>query len=59
MEIITSTKDIRVGNEILLLCKGEVFKFEMMADETWVRVLMMPFCPSWWRRRTNLAERWQ
>lgn len=36
MEIITTTQDIRVGNEILLLCKGEVFKFEMMDDKMWV-----------------------
>lgn len=35
MEIIT-TQDIRVGNEILILCKGEVFKFEMIDDKMWV-----------------------
>lgn len=59
MEIITTTQDIRVGTEILLLCKGEVFKFEMMADNIWVWVLIMPFCPSWWGRRNYLAERWR
>lgn len=36
MEIITTTQDIHVGNEILLLCKGEVFQFEMMYDKMWV-----------------------
>lgn len=36
MEIITTTQDIHVGNEILLFCKGEVFKFEMMDDQMWV-----------------------
>lgn len=33
MDIITSTQDIHVGNEILLLCKGEAFKFELTADK--------------------------
>lgn len=58
MEIIT-TQDIRLGNEILLLCKGEVFKFEIMDDKVWVQVLTMPFCPSWWGWRYYLAERWR
>lgn len=36
MEIITSTQDIRVGDEILIFCKGEAFQFEQMANKTWV-----------------------
>lgn len=31
MDIITSTQNIRVGAEILLLCQGEAFRFELTA----------------------------
>ena len=34
MTIVTSKQDVQVGEQILLLCKGESFQFDMMGYET-------------------------
>lgn len=35
MTIVTTKQDVQVGEQILLLCKGESFQFDTMGFETW------------------------